>query len=107
MRGHAFDVKSQRFTIWNSLHAEVEPSVVVALASIWKRITRHVASEGVGRSIFGRVAPAEVSRVKGARNDDATWERECILLRLSIIDRNIIVKLKRLFQIALTLLALN
>ena len=107
MRSHAFNVESQRFTIWNSLHAEVEPSVVVALASVWKRITRHVASEGVGRSIFGRVALAKVSRVKGARNNDATWERECILLRLPIVNRNTIVKLKRLFQIALTHFALN
>ena len=62
--GHAFYVKSQSLSILDSFDTEVKPCVIVAPGCVRQGITRHVTGEGVWRSIFCRIAFAEIARVK-------------------------------------------
>ena len=86
---HTFDVESQGLTAFDTFHAEVKPGMVVASGSVRQGITRHVAGERVGGSIFSWIALTQVTRVKFAGYNDSTRQIEGVLLGLALVHENV------------------
>ena len=91
---HAFDVECEGLSLLDALHAKVKPRIVMAARLIRQRITRHVTVKCVHLAIFTWIASPEITRVKFTRNFDSTWQAECILLRITLINSYPVVKCK-------------
>ena len=83
--GHSSDVKCERLAVLDTLHAEIEPSVKVALVLVREPIPTHPASECVYGAVLCWVALAQVARVKLGGDNDAPWQIPGVLLRLSLV----------------------
>lgn len=91
-------MEGQCLAVLHSTHTEVEPSMVVPPGRVWKTVSAHPASIGVGGAVLGRVALSKVARVEFGRDYDATGQVPCVLLGLPCVHLNLVIEDKWLLQ---------